>query len=177
MTLQDQLQNLAQERILILDGAMGTMIQDYGLEEKDYRGERFADWPSSLKGNNDLLSLTRPDIIESIHGQFLDAGADIIETNTFNATHISQADYGMEALAYELNVASAQIARRAADAASARTPDKPRFVAGALGPTNKTASLSPDVNDPAFRNVTYDQLKNAYKEQRAACWTAALICC
>ena len=165
MTLQDQLQDLAQERILILDGAMGTMIQDYGLEEKDYRGERFADWPSSLKGNNDLLSLTRPDIIESIHGQFLDAGADIIETNTFNATHISQADYGMEALAYELNVASAQIARRAADAASVRTPDKPRFVAGALGPTNKTASLSPDVNDPAFRNVTYDQLKNAYKEQ------------
>ena len=165
MTLQDQLQDLARDRILILDGAMGTMIQDYGLEEKDYRGERFADWPSSLKGNNDLLSLTRPDIIESIHGQFLDAGADIIETNTFNATHISQADYGMEALAYELNVASAQIARRAADAASARTPDKPRFVAGALGPTNKTASLSPDVNDPAFRNVTYDQLKDAYKEQ------------
>jgi 5-methyltetrahydrofolate--homocysteine methyltransferase len=165
MTLQQQLQELARQRILILDGAMGTMIQSCGLSEEDYRGERFADWPSNLKGNNDLLVLTQPGIIEEIHRQFLEAGADIIETNTFNATAISQADYGMEALAYELNVAAAAIARRAVDAMSAETPEKPRFVAGALGPTNRTASISPDVNDPSFRNVSYDQLKDAYKEQ------------
>jgi 5-methyltetrahydrofolate--homocysteine methyltransferase len=158
---------LAQERILILDGAMGTMIQEYRLDEADYRGERFADWPSSLKGDNDLLSLTQPEIIGKIHRQYLDAGADIIETNTFNATRISQADYQMEAMAYEINLASAQIARQAADEVSAVTPHKPRFVAGALGPTNRTASLSPDVNDPGKRNVTFDELVAAYKEQTA----------
>ena len=165
MTLHTQLQEQARRRILILDGAMGTMIQGYDLTEEEYRGDRFADWPSSLKGNNDLLSLTQPAIIEEIHRQFLEAGADIIETNTFNSTSISQADYGMEALAYELNLAAAQVARRAVDTVTAQTPDQPRFVAGALGPTNKTASLSPDVNDPSFRNVTYDELKDAYKEQ------------
>ncbi|MCB0045226.1 MAG: methionine synthase, partial [Caldilineaceae bacterium] len=165
MTTQHTLQGLARERILILDGAMGTMIQSYNLTEEEYRGARFADWPSPLRGNNDLLSLTQPAIIEEIHRAFLEAGADILETNTFSATAIAQADYGMEALAYELNVASARIARRAADAMSARTPARPRFVAGALGPTNRTASISPDVNDPSFRNVTYDELKNAYKEQ------------
>ncbi len=158
---------LAKERILILDGAMGTMIQQHRLDEADYRGERFADWPTSLKGDNDLLSLTQPQVIGLIHRQYLDAGADIIETNTFNATRISQADYSMEDLAYEINLASAQIARAAADEVTARTPNKPRFVAGALGPTNRTASLSPDVNDPGKRNVTFDELKAAYKEQTA----------
>jgi 5-methyltetrahydrofolate--homocysteine methyltransferase len=165
MSVRTQLLDLARRRILVLDGAMGTMIQGHHLEERDYRGARFADWPSNLQGNNDLLSLTQPQIIAGIHRQFLDAGADIIETNTFNATSISQADYGMEALAYELNVAAAQLARAVADEVTAATPNKPRFVAGALGPTNKTGSLSPDVNDPAFRNITYDQLVVAYKEQ------------
>ncbi|MBP7962132.1 MAG: methionine synthase [Caldilineaceae bacterium] len=158
---------LAKERILILDGAMGTMIQQHRLDEADYRGERFADWPSSLKGDNDLLSLTQPQIIGQIHRQYLDAGADIIETNTFNATRISQADYGMETAVYEMNLAAARIARAAVDEFTARTPHKPRFVAGALGPTNRTASLSPDVNDPGKRNVTFDELVAAYKEQTA----------
>jgi Methionine synthase I (cobalamin-dependent), methyltransferase domain len=152
-----------QRRILIIDGAMGTMIQRHRLEEADYRGDRFADHPRDLKGNNDLLNLTRPDVIEEIHRQYLEAGADIIETNTFNAQAISMADYGFEEHVYELNLAAAQIGRRAADAFS--TPDRPRFVAGAIGPTNRTASLSPDVNDPAFRSVTFDQLVAAYKEQ------------
>ena len=128
------------ERILFLDGAMGTMIQRHKLEEADYRGERFADWPSDLKGNNDLLSLTQPAIIHDIHTQYLEAGADIIETNTFNSTRVAMADYGMEDLSYEINAASANIAREAADALTAKTPDKPRFVAGVLGPTNRTAS-------------------------------------
>ncbi len=150
---------------MVLDGAMGSLIQQYRLGEADYRGQRFADWSQDVKGNNDLLSLTRPDIIEEIHHQYLEAGADIIETNTFNANRISQADYGMEALAYELNLASAQVARRAADAWTKRTPDKPRFVAGAIGPTNKTLSISPDVNDPGFREVTFDQVRAAYYEQ------------
>ena len=150
-------------RILVMDGAMGTMIQRAGLSEADYRGEQFADWPSDLKGNNDLLSLTAPDLIEGIHREYLDAGADIIETNTFNAQVISLADYDMSDLAYELNVASAQLARRAVDAYS--TPERPRFVAGAVGPTNRTASISPDVNDPGKRNVTFDDLVEAYSEQ------------
>lgn len=158
------LQDAATRRILVLDGAMGTMIQRHKLEEADYRGTRFADWPSDVKGNNDLLSLTRPDVILGIHRDYLNAGADIVETNTFNSTTLSQADYGMEALARELNVAGARLARQAADEATARDPSKPRFVAGAVGPTSKTASISPDVNDPGFRNVSYDELKAAYRE-------------
>lgn len=152
-----------QKRILIIDGAMGTMIQRYKLEEKDYRGERFANYHLDVKGNNDLLCLTRPDIIEAIHKQYLEAGADIIETNTFNAQVISLADYEMQELAYEINVAAAQIAKRAANAYS--TPDKPRFVAGALGPLNKTLSLSPDVNNPGYRAVTFEEVVSAYYEQ------------
>jgi 5-methyltetrahydrofolate--homocysteine methyltransferase len=153
-----------EKRILILDGAMGTMIQRHKLEEADYRGERFADWPSDLKGNNDLLCLTQPDIIRGIHEQYLEAGADIIETNTFNATSVSMEDYGMQALVHELNVAGARVARQAADKFTAQTPDKPRFVAGVLGPTGKTCSISPDVNDPGFRAITFDQLVEAYTE-------------
>ena len=153
---------LFKERILVLDGAMGTMIQAANLEEDDFRGSRFAGHPSDLKGNNDLLSITQPDIISEIHAGFLEAGADIIETNTFNSTSISQADYGLEDLVFDLNFEAAKIARNAADAATAKTPEKPRFVAGALGPTNRTASMSPDVNDPAFRNVTFDELVAAY---------------
>lgn len=159
-----RLNDIAKDRILILDGAMGTMIQKHQLQESDYRGARFADWPSDLKGNNDLLSLTKPEIIQGIHRDFLLAGADIIETNTFNANTISQADYDMQSLAREINVASARIARQAADEMTAQTPDKPRFVAGAVGPTNRTASISPDVNDPAHRNITYDQLVESYAE-------------
>jgi 5-methyltetrahydrofolate--homocysteine methyltransferase len=151
-------------RILVLDGAMGTMIQAYELGEKDYRGERFADWPTELRGNNDLLSLTQPAIVRAIHTAFLDAGADIIETNTFNSTAISQADYGMEKLVYELSLESARLARAAADRATSSSPHRPRFVAGALGPTNRTASLSPDVSDPGFRNVTFDELVATYGE-------------
>jgi 5-methyltetrahydrofolate--homocysteine methyltransferase len=162
-TMKDFTKLLA-ERILFLDGAMGTMIQRHKLEEADYRGQRFADWPSDLKGNNDLLSLTQPHIIRDIHTQYLEAGADIIETNTFNATRVAMADYGMEQLAYEINCASAQLARAAADAPSAQTPEKPRFVAGVLGPTNRTASISPDVNDPGFRNIDFDTLVAAYTE-------------
>ena len=153
------------QRIVILDGAMGTMIQQYKLEEADFRGEQFADWGSDLKGNNDLLGMTRPEVIQSIHREYFEAGADIVETNTFNSTSIALADYGMEALAYELNVANAKIARAAADEVMAADPARRCFVAGALGPTNRTASISPDVNDPAFRAVTYDQLVEAYLEQ------------
>ena len=155
----------AKKRILILDGAMGTMIQRHKLQEADYRGERFKDWPSDLKGNNDLLVLTQPDIIRGIHEAYFEAGADIIETNTFNAQTVSMADYGMEALAFEINVAAAKLAREAADKYTALTPEKPRFVAGAIGPTNRTASLSPDVNNPGFRNITFDELVAAYSEQ------------
>jgi 5-methyltetrahydrofolate--homocysteine methyltransferase len=150
------------ERIVLLDGAMGTMIQGYGLTEDDYRGERFADWDRDLKGNNDLLSLTRPDVIRAIHEKFLAAGADVIETNTFNSNAPSMADYGMEALVPELNTAAARLARECADAAAAET-GRPRCVAGALGPTNRTASISPDVNDPGFRNITFDQLADTYE--------------
>ncbi len=152
------------QNILFLDGAMGTMIQSYKLEEKDYRGKRFSDWAVDLKGNNDLLSLTQPDIIKAIHCAYLDVGCDIIETNTFNATQIAMADYQMESLAYEINLESARLARQAADEYSNKTPDKPRFVAGILGPTNRTASMSPDVNDPGFRNIDFDTLVDAYTE-------------
>nr|MBX2860360.1 homocysteine S-methyltransferase family protein [Vampirovibrio sp.] len=154
------LNRLATERILIIDGAMGTLIQTYNLEEADYRGDRFKAHHKDLKGNNDLLSLTQPHIIQEIHGKFLDAGADIIETNTFSSTTIAQADYDLEDLAYELNLEGARIAKEVANKFS--TPDKPRFVAGALGPTNRTASISPDVNDPGFRNVTFKELRDAY---------------
>ena len=157
--------DLLKERILILDGAMGTMIQGYGLEEKDYRGKTFESHPCELKGNNDLLSLTRPDVIREIHEAYLDAGADIIETNTFNATRISQADYQTGDQVYEINRQSALLARNAADKFTGLNPDKPRFVAGAMGPTSKTTSLSPDVNDPGFRAVSFDEMKDAYKEQ------------
>lgn len=157
--------SILEQRIMILDGAMGTMIQRYQLKEADYRGERFKDDPTDLKGNNDLLSITQPTIIRDIHEAYLEAGADIIETNTFNAQKISLADYKMESLAYEINLESAKIARAAADKFTLLTPGQPRFVAGALGPTNKTASLSPDVNDPGFRAVTFDQLVEAYTEQ------------
>ena len=166
MTRQQRLeafQQLLASRIVILDGAMGTMIQAYKLGEDDYRGERFADWESDLKGNNDLLSLTQPQIIKAIHKEYLEAGADILETNTFNATQIAMADYEMESLSYEMNVASAQLAREAADEVAAAT-GSPRYVAGVLGPTNRTATISPDVNDPGFRNVTFDQLVEAYSE-------------
>src|SRR5438477_897348 len=160
-----RLENLLRERIVIIDGAMGTMIQSYKLEEIDYRGERFKDWTHDLKGNNDLLSLTQPKIIQEIHTQYLAAGADLIETNTFNSNSISMADYKMEKLAYELNVAGAKNARAAADAFMAAHPERVCFVAGALGPTNKTACLCPDVNNPAFRAINYDQLVEAYYEQ------------
>jgi len=157
-----QLEPLLARRILVLDGAMGTMIQSYGLAEQDYRGDRFAAWSRDLRGNNDLLSLTQPAIIRAIHTAYLEAGADILETNSFNSTAISMADYGMEALAYELNHASARLAREVADEFERRAPDVPRYVAGVLGPTNRTASLSPDVNDPGFRNVRFDELVAAY---------------
>ncbi len=157
------LRRILSERIMVLDGAMGTMVQRYGLSEADFRGTRYADHPHDLRGNNDILALTRPDIIEEIHTAYLKAGADIIETNTFSSQFISQADYGLEADCYELNVEAARLAKRAAAAVS--TPDRPRFVAGALGPTNRTLSLSPDVNDPGFRNVTWDEMRDAYAEQ------------
>src|SRR5215210_7052511 len=152
------------QRILVIDGAMGTMIQRHKLAEEDYRGERFKDHPGDLKGNNDLLSITQPQIIRDIHEAVLEVGADIVETNTFSSTSIAQADYEMENLAYELNYESARVAREAVDGYTEKTPDRPRFVAGAIGPTNRTASLSPDVNNPGFRNITFDDLKEAYKE-------------
>jgi 5-methyltetrahydrofolate--homocysteine methyltransferase len=157
-----------EKRILVLDGAMGTMIQRHTLDEADFRGERFKNHPSPLKGNNDLLSITRPDIILEIHRQYLQAGADIIETNTFSGTTIAQADYHLEDAVYDINYQSARIARQAADEFTKQTPDKPRFVAGAMGPTNKTASISPDVNNPGYRAITFDQLKEAYQQQAKA---------
>ena len=160
----DEIKRLLERRVLMLDGAMGTMIQSYNLDEAGYRGERFQDFEADLKGNNDILSLTQPGIIEEIHESFLRAGADIIETNTFNGTSISQADYSTEEVVYEINRVSAEIAKRAANRVEADTPDRPRFVAGALGPTNKTASISPDVNNPGFRNVTFDELVDSYEE-------------
>ncbi|MGH3743289.1 MAG: homocysteine S-methyltransferase family protein, partial [Mycobacteriales bacterium] len=149
----EALRAILAERILVLDGAMGTMIQRHGLEEADFRGERFADYDRDLRGNNDLLTLTRPELVREIHRAYLDAGADLIETNTFNAQRISLADYGMEDLAYEMNLEAARLARAACDEVTAADPGRPRFVAGALGPTNRTASISPDVNDPGARNI------------------------
>ena len=156
------------ERILVLDGAMGTMLQRYKFSEEDYRGERFKDWEYSLKGNNDLLSLTQPQAIEEVHRKYLEADADIIETNTFSGTTIAMADYHMEELVYELNYESAKIARNICNEFTNQNPDKPRFVAGSMGPTNKTASLSPDVNDPGYRAITFDELRIAYKQQAEA---------
>ena len=159
------LEKAASERILIIDGAMGTMIQRHKPTEETYRGTRFADWKQDVKNNNELLSLTQPHIIQDIHDQYFAAGADIAETNTFGATVIAQGDYGMEALSYEMNVESARLARKAADDWEKKTPDRPRFVAGAVGPTNRTASISPQVNDPGYRNVNFDELRAAYKDQ------------
>ena len=168
MTREDRIAALkreAEQRILILDGAMGTMIQRHKLNEAGYRGERFKDHQRDLKGNNDLLVLSQPDIIRDIHSAYFEAGADLIETNTFNAQSISQADYGLEDYSYEMNVAAAKLAREAADIWTEKTPDRPRFVAGAIGPTNRTASISPDVNNPGFRNVNFDELVEAYATQ------------
>ena len=166
--VRQQLDEALRQRILILDGAMGTMIQDYRLTEADFRGERFTDWPCQLQGNNDLLSLTQADKIKAIHRAYFEAGADIVETNTFNATTIAMADYQMESLSAEINLVSAQLARQVADEFTAREPHKPRYVAGVLGPTNRTCSISPDVNDPGFRNITFDQLVEAYTESAEA---------
>ena len=166
--VRQKIDALLKQRILLIDGGMGTMIQDYKLEEQDYRGERFADWHSDLKGNNDLLVLTQPKLIKGIHSQYLEAGADILETNTFNATTIAMADYDMESLSEEINFAAAKLAREAADEWTAKTPEKPRFVAGVLGPTNRTCSISPDVNDPGYRNVSFDELVEAYSESTRA---------
>lgn len=164
----DTLKNLLSQRIMVLDGAMGTMIQRHKLEEEDFRGERFKDHPSPLKGDNDLLSITRPDIIESIHSAYFEVGADFATSNSFNGTTIAQADYGLEEAVYDINYCAAQCAKRAADKWTALTPEQPRFVIGALGPTNRTASLSPDVNDPGMRLVTFDELRIAYKQAAEA---------
>ena len=164
--MKKTIHEVLKERILIIDGAMGTMIQRYKLEEKDYRGERFKNWHTDVKGNNDLLSITQPQIIEAIHQQYLEAGADIIETDTFSSTSIAQADYEMQSLAYELNVAAAQCARTAIEKFNSETKHNgEKFIAGAIGPLNKTLSLSPDVNNPGYRAVTFDEVANAYSEQ------------
>ncbi len=160
-TIQQAIKN----RILVLDGAMGTMLQRYNFSEEDFRGEQFKDFPHSLKGNNDLLSLTQPKAIAAVHAAYFEAGADIVETNTFSGTTIGMADYHLEEYVYELNYESAKIAREVADEFTAKNPDKPRFVAGSIGPTNRTASMSPDVNDPGYRAVTFDDLRIAYKQQ------------
>lgn len=163
-----QIKDILKERILVLDGAMGTMIQRHILTDADFKGEHFKNHPYPLKGNNDLLSITRPDIIKDIHRQYLAAGADILETNTFSSTTIAQADYHLESIAYELNYQSAKIAKEVAVEFTKKDPSKPRFVAGAMGPTNRTLSLSPDVNNPGYRAITFDELKTAYKEQAKA---------
>lgn len=165
--IEKKLIALTEERILIMDGAMGTMIQREKLQEADYRGERFKDWHKDLKGNNDLLVLTNPKVIEKVHDGFLAAGADIIETDTFNATSVSMADYDMQEFVYEMNVEGARLARKIADEWTAKTPDKPRFVAGAIGPMNQSLSVSPDVDNPGYRSVTFDQVMASYKEQVA----------
>ena len=161
---ESRLRAAAATRILVIDGAMGTLIQDLRLTEADFRGERFKDWPRDLRGNNDLLVLTKPDAILGFHLDYFRSGADIVETNTFASTSIAQADYGLEAIAYEMNFEGARLARKAADIVTAETPDRPRFVAGAIGPTNRSASISPDVNNPGFRNVSFDDLVKAYGE-------------
>ena len=160
-----KIEHILAEKILVLDGAMGTMLQAYKFEEEDFRAERFKDHPSPLKGNNDLLSLTQPEAIKAVHRKYFEVGADIVETNTFSSTSIGMADYAMEDLVYELNVQSAKIAREVADEFTQANPNKPRFVAGSIGPTNRTASMSPDVNDPGYRAVTFDDLVEAYSEQ------------
>ena len=164
-SILEQLHKIVEQRIMVIDGAMGTMIQEYGLDEADYKGSKFEHLPQDLKGNNDLLSITRPDVIENIHKAYLEAGADIIETNTFNANAISQEDYQLSEFAYEINVAAAQCAKRATNTYNQLNPSKPRFVAGAFGPTSKTASMSPDVNDPGYRAVSFDELVEAYYDQ------------
>ncbi len=165
MTTKNNIQDELESRVLVLDGAMGTMIQKHRLTEDDFRGTIFTDFQYDLKGNNDLLSITKPEVIREIHAQFLEAGADIIETNTFNATSISQADYHTEEWVYQINLQSARIAAEVAAGFTAKNPQKPRYVAGAIGPMNKTLSLSPDVNDPGFRSVTFDEVKASYREQ------------
>ncbi|RXG21498.1 homocysteine S-methyltransferase family protein [Leeuwenhoekiella aequorea] len=165
---QNKLYTVLQERILVLDGAMGTMLQRYKFSEEDFRGERFKDWESPVQGNNDLLTLTQPEAIAAVHAKYFEAGADIVETNTFSGTTIAMADYGMESLVYDLNYESAKIAKSVADKFTASEPHKPRFVAGAMGPTNKTASMSPDVNDPGYRAISFDELRIAYKQQAEA---------
>ena len=164
MKLCDYIHTQLHKRIMLLDGGMGTMIQAYRLQECDYRGDRFKDFSHDLKGNNDLLCLTQPHLISDIHTAYLQAGADFIETNSFNSTAISLADYQMSDLAYEINLAAAKLARLATDKMSLITPEKPRFVIGILGPTNRTASISPDVNDPGFRNISFDELVTAYSD-------------
>ncbi|WP_289041592.1 homocysteine S-methyltransferase family protein [uncultured Zobellia sp.] len=159
------IQEILKERILVLDGAMGTMLQRYKFTEEDFRGERFKDWKTPVQGNNDLLSLTQPEAIAEVHRKYFAAGADIVETNTFSSTTIAMADYDMEELVYDLNFESARIAKQVADEFTAKEPNKPRFVVGSLGPTNKTASMSPDVNDPGYRAVSFDELRIAYKQQ------------
>jgi len=166
--MKKKIKEILKERILILDGAMGTMIQQYDFSEERFRGERFKDFPVPLKGNNDLLSLTQPKAIKEIHKKYLEAGADIIETNTFSTTTIAMADYKMEDLVYEMNFESAKIAKEVAEEFTKKEPHKPRFVAGSIGPTNKTASMSPDVNDPGFRAVSFNDLRKAYKQQAEA---------
>ena len=165
---EEDLRSILTQRILILDGAMGTMIQQEKLEEDDFRGDIFKNHASELKGNNDLLSLTRPDIIRNIHKSYFDAGSDLVETNTFSGTSIAMADYNLEEIVEDVNIASAKLAREAADYAMKKDPTRPRFVAGAIGPTNRTASLSPDVNDPSLRNITFDELVEAYYKQTKA---------
>ncbi len=166
--MKNKIEELIKDKILILDGAMGTMIQQYNFTEEDFRGDRFKNFQGSLKGNNDLLTLTQPEAIKEIHRKYLVAGADIIETNTFSGTTIAMADYQMEDLVYELNFQSAKIAKEIAEEFTAKEPHKPRFVAGSMGPTNKTASMSPEVNDPGYRAITFEELKTAYKEQAGA---------
>ncbi|SKB74827.1 5-methyltetrahydrofolate--homocysteine methyltransferase [Salegentibacter holothuriorum] len=163
-----ELEEQLQKNILVLDGAMGTMLQEYKFSEEDFRGKRFADWPVSVQGNNDLLSITQPKAIATIHRKYFEAGADIVETNTFSATTIAMADYEMEELVDELNYESARIAKEVAVELTQKNPEKPRFVAGAMGPTNKTASMSPDVNDPGFRAISFEELRLAYRQQAKA---------
>ena len=163
-TIHDELR----KRILVLDGAMGTMLQRYKFTEEDFRGEKFKDWSSPVQGNNDMLSITQPEAIAEVHAKYFEAGADIVETNTFSGTTIAMADYGMEEFVYELNYESAKIAKKVAQEFTEKEPEKPRFVAGAMGPTNKTASMSPDVNDPGFRAISFDELRTAYKQQAEA---------
>lgn len=162
------IREVLKEKILVLDGAMGTMLQAYKFTEEDFRGEQFKDWKLSVKGNNDMLSITQPEAIKEVHRKYFEAGADIVETNTFSSTTIAMADYEMEAEVYQLNFESAKIAKEVADEFTAANPDKPRFVAGSIGPTNKTGSMSPDVNDPGYRAITFDELRIAYKQQAEA---------